>query len=231
MNYLKHYCNLIRKAENRTPPEVYTEKHHTFPVSIFGKNKRIVVLTAREHYIAHALLEKIFVKRYGIKDERTIKMTYAFWCMNNQNTLNQYFNSYFYEFCRRRYIESFSGKNHPWYGRKHTLETRIKMSKSRTGEKNAMYGKTHNEKSRDKMSKSHTGKPATNGFKGKKHTEEQKQKSREDNRHKLGGAKSAKITNSQKWMCIETGYITTPGPLTLYQKNRGIDISKRVKIS
>lgn len=48
MNYLKIYCNLIRKAENRTPPEVYTEKHHIFPVSIFGKNNRIVVLTARD---------------------------------------------------------------------------------------------------------------------------------------------------------------------------------------
>jgi hypothetical protein len=41
MNYLKHYCNLIRKAENRVPPEGYTEKHHTFPKSIFGKNNRV----------------------------------------------------------------------------------------------------------------------------------------------------------------------------------------------
>ena len=36
-------------------------------------------------------------------------------------------------------------------------------------------------------------------------------------------------TNSQKWMCLETGYITTPGPLTIYQKRRGIDISERIK--
>ena len=64
MNYLKHYCNLIGKAENRTPPEGYTEKHHTFPKSVFGKNNRVVVLTAREHYIAHALLERIYIKRY-----------------------------------------------------------------------------------------------------------------------------------------------------------------------
>ena len=37
-------------------------------------------------------------------------------------------------------------------------------------------------------------------------------------------------TNSQKWMCLETGHISTPGPLTLYQKHRGIDISKRKKL-
>ena len=49
MNYLKVYCNLIRKAENRTTPEGYIEKHHTFPKSIFGNNKRIVVLAAKNH--------------------------------------------------------------------------------------------------------------------------------------------------------------------------------------
>ena len=37
-------------------------------------------------------------------------------------------------------------------------------------------------------------------------------------------------TNSQKWICLETGYISTPGPLSLYQKHRGIDISKRKKL-
>jgi hypothetical protein len=44
------------------------------------------------------------------------------------------------------------------------------------------------------------------------------------------GKKGSKNTNSQKWICLETGYITTSGPLTLYQKKRGIDISKRKKL-
>ena len=44
------------------------------------------------------------------------------------------------------------------------------------------------------------------------------------------GKNGSKNTNSQKWMCLETGYITTSGPLTLYQKKRGIDISKRKKL-
>lgn len=43
------------------------------------------------------------------------------------------------------------------------------------------------------------------------------------------GKKGSKNTNSQKWICLETGYVSTPGPLTLYQKSRGIDISKRKK--
>jgi hypothetical protein len=43
-------------------------------------------------------------------------------------------------------------------------------------------------------------------------------------------SQTAKNTNSQRWKCTETGYITTSGPLTHYQKNRGIDTSKRVRI-
>jgi hypothetical protein len=45
------------------------------------------------------------------------------------------------------------------------------------------------------------------------------------------GKKGAKITNSQRWKCTETGFISNPGSLSKYQKARGIDTSKRVKIS
>jgi hypothetical protein len=37
--------------------------------------------------------------------------------------------------------------------------------------------------------------------------------------------------NSQKWKCTTTGHITTPGPLTIYQKARNIDITNRIKIA
>lgn len=78
MNYLKIYISLIRKAEKRTHLDGYSEKHHVFPQSLFGKNNRIVVLTAREHYIAHRLLFKGFAKRYGTKHYSTIKMFHAY---------------------------------------------------------------------------------------------------------------------------------------------------------
>lgn len=40
----------------------------------------------------------------------------------------------------------------------------------------------------------------------------------------------AKKLNSQKWMCLETGHISTPGGLASFQKARGIDTSKRKRI-
>jgi hypothetical protein len=125
MNYLKAYCNLIRKAENRgytkkkaKEQELYVEGHHTFPLSIFGKNNRIVMLTAREHYIAHALLEKICIKRYGINHWKSKKMLYAFWAMNNQknNLQERYFNSKLYEGAKIKF--NYYNKNF-----KHTEET------------------------------------------------------------------------------------------------------------
>jgi hypothetical protein len=47
---------------------------------------------------------------------------------------------------------------------------------------------------------------------------------------KRGGKLGGKTTGSQKWMCLETGFVTTPGALSMYQKKKGIDISKRVRI-
>jgi hypothetical protein len=44
------------------------------------------------------------------------------------------------------------------------------------------------------------------------------------------GKKSGKVASAQKWQCTETGYVSNSGGLTCYQKARGIDISKRIKL-
>jgi len=49
-------------------------------------------------------------------------------------------------------------------------------------------------------------------------------------RDELGRSCVAMKTNSQKWKCLVTGHISTPGPLTVYQKSRNIDPSLRVKL-
>ncbi len=45
-----------------------------------------------------------------------------------------------------------------------------------------------------------------------------------------GGKEGSKTTNSQMWQCLKTGHIAPPGPLSCYQKARGIDTSLRVRI-
>ena len=151
MNYLKVYCNLIRKAEKRTPPEGYTEKHHTFPKGLFGKNDRIVIFTSREHYIAHLLLEKICIKRYGIGDERTKKMTLACFLMRNRS---EKYNSHLYEQVRKRYSENMKermgGENNPSYGVPCSEEKKQKIREKHLGKKAS-------QETRDKMSKTRKG--------------------------------------------------------------------------
>ena len=149
MNYLKVYCNLIRKAENRIPPEGYTEKHHTFPVSIFGKNNRIVVLTNREHYIAHALLEKICLKRYGENHGNTVRMSNAHTLMISNG---RYYNSHLYEGARIRVSKSMMG-NKRGVGRKSTEEYKENLRIKATG-------RLHTEETKQKLSKYFTENPS-----------------------------------------------------------------------
>lgn len=60
MDYKKIYDDLISKRR-LLPPIGYSERHHIVPRSMGGTNDKsnIVSLTAREHFIAHALLAKI----------------------------------------------------------------------------------------------------------------------------------------------------------------------------
>jgi hypothetical protein len=194
MNYLKVYCNLIREAENRTPPERYTEKHHTFPKSIFGKNNRLVVLTAREHYIAHALLERIYMKRYGLKHWKTIKMVCAHLAMSCNGG---YVNSYLYEGARIRF-----SKNNP----SHKPEVKEKQKKSalerwnREGERERIIGKN-------------------NHFYGRTHTKETKEKIGKYGREHFSGKNNP---NSKTWkITFECGRIVIVECLTAWAKENG----------
>lgn len=188
MNYLKVYCNLIRKAQHRQVVEGYTEKHHIFPISIFGKNDKVVVLTAKEHYIAHALLEKIYLKRCGINNWKTQKMIFAYCNMNaiNEYHSGRYTNSRLYEYSKKRRSIIMSGSGNPFYGKTHSEEVRQKIKDLNTGRKLPPRTKEYCEK----LSKIKKGKPPSkeclekckeankgNSYRlGAKHTEETKNK-------------------------------------------------------
>lgn len=61
MNYLKLYNNIIDRAKTRTM-EGYKETHHIIPKSCGGTDDKfnLVDLTAKEHFICHLLLAKIY---------------------------------------------------------------------------------------------------------------------------------------------------------------------------
>lgn len=211
MNYLKVYCNLIRKAEIRTPPEGYIEKHHIFPVSIYGKNNKIVLLTGREHYIAHALLEKAFIKRYGISHWKTYKMSAAHSLMKDGT---RYYNSYLYECARKRWGKMHSQKlkgNIPWNKGKKTnqipwnkgLKTgsfakRTEEWKQKISESNR--GKSLSEEHKRKISQTLKGRPLSDETKQKMSVTRKGRERTQKEIEQLNSARlKRKITGSRWW--------------------------------
>lgn len=65
--YSKIYYSLIKKAqtENRSKKNGYYESHHIIPKSLGGSNQKVnlVLLSAREHFIAHLLLVRCVEKK------------------------------------------------------------------------------------------------------------------------------------------------------------------------
>ena len=61
MDYVKHYNQLVDRAKNREL-DCYVERHHVIPRCMGGDDEaeNLVSLTAREHFIAHLLLTKIY---------------------------------------------------------------------------------------------------------------------------------------------------------------------------
>lgn len=86
MNYQRIYTQLIQHAQMRDKPVEYTEKHHIIPRCMGGSNNadNMAVLTAREHFIAHHLLYKIYQNTpFGYK------MAHAFGMMSTLKLLRK----------------------------------------------------------------------------------------------------------------------------------------------
>lgn len=128
MDYQKIYWDIINRAID-SKVEGYTEKHHAYPACLCRYSKRygereeylfdrdaddlIVELTAREHYVAHQLLAKIYPTEPGLQ--------LAAHMMTVSDSV-QVRNNRLYEWVRRRHAkamsESQSGKSNSQYGRR-----------------------------------------------------------------------------------------------------------------
>ena len=137
MNYLKLYCKIVRNEEVKGIAKkqakeqgLYVEGHHIFPQSIYGKtnsgNKRIVYVTPRVHYLLHALLEKAFIKRYGLEHWKTKNMTYSHIMLKGHDIHKRYINSHLYNNARKRHIKNTKGV-------KKSEEMKLKLSKAKKG--------------------------------------------------------------------------------------------------
>jgi hypothetical protein len=81
MNYKKIHDQIIKRAKNRIL-EGYKENHHIVPKCMGGTNEsdNVVELTAREHFIIHKLLHRIYPTHQGL--------WFAIWIMSTTKTSN-----------------------------------------------------------------------------------------------------------------------------------------------
>lgn len=197
MDYQKIYNQLIERAKNRKL-DGYREKHHVLPRCVGGADDRnnIVKLTAREHFICHRLLCKIYPHEQ--------KLIYASWMMvTNKDRFGRDYkvNSRTYSILKEQVAkvtsERYKGRISPTKGMKKTTDQRKKISDAQRGKSHSserkwkiseglnghevsketreklrlkMAGKTHSEETKNKL----RGKIPVN--KGKRHRSEDIQK-------------------------------------------------------
>lgn len=142
MNYKHIYQNLIEKRKVHHPTG-YVEAHHIVPKCIGGNDcaENIVLLTAREHYIAHWLLWKI---------HRTPAIAHAFWSMARVGRgQGRNITAAMYERARIAHSSGLSatmaGSGNHFYGRKHTPETKRLISEKAKARGRASWDKRSDE--------------------------------------------------------------------------------------
>lgn len=191
---------LDRKSNN----DGKLENHHILPISLGGTddNVNMVMLTTREHFLAHLLLTKI----YTGKDKA--KMVYAFakMCQCNPNQ-KRIVNSRYYSLAKHLMSQHCSGENSFWYGRTHSEETKKMISKQKTGEGNPMFGKTPwnkgkklppiSQEHKDAVSIAHKGKVTTEETKLKMSLAAKGKPKSEEHKKKLSDVNKGKITSQE----------------------------------
>lgn len=130
---MKVYDALILKAKLREKLEGYVEKHHIIPVALGGSNAKwnLVLLTAREHYIAHLLLFKHY-RIFGTPKEKssTAYTMLYFLSSSKKNTPNRTYivpgHSKVYDSVREAISKARKGKSHLEIFSKEGLENLLK---------------------------------------------------------------------------------------------------------
>lgn len=167
MNYQKVYNNLIQYRQKAilNKSQCYCECHHILPRSLGGSDNKtnLVNLTAREHYIAHRLLEKITKEKFGNDSIEHRKMLHAIWRMMHDLKHKTIIKSREYEFLRTEYSRclsiQMSGSGNPMYGKSikdYMSPEKFKLHCEKISKSNT--GKIVSIETRQKISKSNKGK-------------------------------------------------------------------------
>jgi hypothetical protein len=161
MNYRLIYNRLTDKeciGYRSKQDNMYYEAHHIKPRCFGGKgdcrniqHPNIILLTPKEHYIAHLLLTRIYPESPA--------MWKALWsmCTVDPNKSRYKPSARMYNQIRENYIKAVKGSGNHFFGRKHNQLSLIKIAEASKGRKPNL-GKKLSEETRKKMSDARKGK-------------------------------------------------------------------------
>ena len=148
--------------------DVYTEKHHVIPRSFGGDNSisNLVVLTAREHFIAHWLLTKMVTET-----KQKYQMWNAFSCMlyrENPGQQRYKVSSRLFQNIKTAGAkikgERLKGENNPMFGRRGELSpffNKPKSEEQKQKQRESQLGRKRTEEQRAKQSATTKGRKQT----------------------------------------------------------------------
>lgn len=182
--YTKWYFNIINSG--KLNQDGYLEKHHIIPRSLGGDNSKsnIIKLTPKQHFICHLLLTKM------TSGTEKSKMLSAVWAMaalhsKNHSGKRHKVNSRQFNNLRKAALtdpgriknlqERNSLDGNPFYKKKHTAESRQKMSIAKKGKAGTFTGKSLSDETKLKISMSKQGRTVSDETK-QKHTDGQKKR-------------------------------------------------------
>lgn len=200
--YYAWYKQLVA-SKNRVL-DCYTEKHHIIPRCMRGDDsvENLVVLTAREHYIAHLLLTKCVSKKYiGMVNSAYVMMALV---KDSVQKREYRINSRLFE---TRKIKADAYKR----AYQHTYEARQVISEKLKGVPKTPFTQEH----KNNISKSSKGKVPWNvgvlGNKDSDETKEKKRVARNSGNWKLteSGVKAVQKANTGKVTCFDKELLTS----------------------
>ncbi len=170
MNYLNIYNNIIskykilnlKKLSKNDKRYVYLETHHIIPKCIGGSDDKenLVNLPAREHFICHLLLPKIYKGNpkehnlwcaahrflYGNKNQRLVRISSLEYKLIKENL-------------SEKCAEVYRGKNNPNYNNRWTEEQKRKISAKNKGRTPHNKGVPLSEEMKSRISQALKGRP------------------------------------------------------------------------
>ena len=163
MDYKKIHDAIIEYAKNRNIRDSYFELHHILPRSMGGSNckSNLIFLTAREHYLVHWLLYKIYKNK---------EMAFAWYRMTHGKKSVSRYSSASFSYARNARSEAMSAL---FSGRKLSEEHKKKLSDAKKGKTYSDIGRENSPLKGRSLSEEHKKKVGISSF-GRKHSDETK---------------------------------------------------------